>query len=178
MKAVAHRYARALADVAHDQNSGERLKAELAAFTELVHESPDLRNFLASPAVARLSKHAVMERLIERLGASQSLRNFLFLLVDNRRTLMLPQIQQAFEAALHERLGIADAQVTSARELTAQERETLLNALVRLTGKRVDARYSLDPELIGGAQVRIGSMVYDGSVRNLLNRLRTRLALE
>ena len=178
MKALAHRYASALVDVAIEQGKAEELKVELAGFGALLQESADLRNLLANPAVAREQKHGVIEKLIARLGASRALRNFLFVLVDNRRAALLLQIQQAFEELLHARMGVAEAQVTSARELTAAEKTDLIKALAHLTGKRVEARYALDPDLIGGAVVRIGSTVYDGSVRQQLNRLRDRLASE
>ena len=176
MKVVAQRYASALADVALEHKNAEQVKADLRSFVGLVNESADLRNFLASPAVPRPAKQAVIEKLIARLGASRTLRNFLFLLVENRRAQELPQIQQAFEQQLNARLGVAEAQVVSARELSAPERAELMRALEKITGKRVEARYGLDPALIGGAVVRIGSTIYDGSVREHLNRLRARLA--
>ena len=176
MKVVAQRYASALADVALEHKNAEQVKTDLRSFVGLVNESADLRNFLASPAVPSPAKQAVIEKLIARLGASRTLRNFLFLLVENRRAQELPQIQQAFEQQLNARLGVAEAQVVSARELSAPERAELMRALEKITGKRVEARYGLDPALIGGAVVRIGSTIYDGSVRENLNRLRARLA--
>ena len=76
------------------------------------------------------------------------------------------------------RMGMAEAQVTSARELSGEERAGLVKALERITGKRIQARYGLDPALIGGAVVRIGSTIYDGSVRQQLDRMRVKLAGE
>lgn len=178
MSVLAQRYAGSLADVAIEQGRAESVKAELAAFVELMAESADLRNLLASPGVASKTKQAVIEKLTARMGAGKTLRNFLFVIVDNRRATLLPQIQQAFEAELNARLGMAEAEVASARELTAEEKNELTRVLGRLTGKRVEARYGIDPELIGGAVVRVGSTIYDGSVREQLNRLRTRLASE
>jgi len=178
LKALVLRYARALLEVALEHEAAEKLKGELGAFAGLLEQSSDLRNFLASPAVSRESKQAVVEKLVARLGASKTLRNFLFVVVENRRSSLLPQIQQAYGEELDVRRGIARAQVTSARELTAQEQADLGRVLERITGKRVEARYGTDPGLIGGAVVRIGSTVYDGSVRQQLNRLRARLAAE
>lgn len=178
MKAVAQRYASALADVALEHKNAEQVKAELASFVGMVQESADLRNFLASPAVQPQNKQAVIGKLVERLGASKTLRNFLFLIVENRRAQFLPQIQQAFEQQLQARLGVVEAYVVSARELSAGERGELEKVLGQITGKRVEGRYGEDPSLIGGAVVWIGSTVYDGSVREQLNRLRTRLAGE
>jgi F-type H+-transporting ATPase subunit delta len=178
LKALERRYARALLEVALEQDAAEKLKGELAAFVGLLEESSDLRNFLASPAVARESKQGVVEKLVARLGASKTLRNFLFVVVENRRSSLLPQIQQAYGEELDVRRGVARAQVTSARELTRQEQADLGRVLERITGKRVETRYGTDPGLIGGAVVRIGSTIYDGSVREQLNRLRARLAAE
>lgn len=178
MKAVAERYASALADVALEQKKSEQIERQLAVFAELLAGSAELRNFLASPAVAREHKHAVIEKLAARMGAEVALRNFLFVLVDNRRTDQIPHIARAFTAVLRRRQGVTEARVVSARALGEQEKSELTAALERLTGQRIIARYGEDPELIAGAVVSIGSTVYDGSVRAQLNRLRARLASE
>lgn len=176
MKALTQRYAEALLDVALEQGVTEAVRIELAAFAALVAESADLRNFLASPAVPRPQKHAVIEKLVERLGASRTLLNFLLVLIEHHRSGLLDEIRVAYHEQLYARLGVADAYVTSARELNEPEKADLARTLERLTGKRVEAHYGIDPELIGGAVVRIGSTIYDGSVREQLNRLRERLA--
>jgi len=176
LRAVSQRYARALADVVIEHGSAEAVKEELAAFAQGVDESRDLQNFLANPAVRRPHKQAVIEKLIARMNGSKTLRNFLLVLVDNRRAALLGEISEAFEAELRARLGVAKAEVTSARELSGEAKNELVRTLEGLTGKHVEASYSLDPELIAGAQVRIGSTVYDGSVREQLNRMRKRLA--
>lgn len=178
MRAVAQRYAGALADVVIAQGEADQVSKELAAFVALVEESADLRNLLATPAATREQKHAVIEKLLGRLGAGKTLKNFLFVLVDNRRASLVTQILPAFEEELLARQGIAEAQVTSARELTSAEKQELTAALSKLTGKRVEAKYALDGELIGGAVARIGSTIYDGSVRDQLRRLQSKLATE
>jgi len=178
LRALAQRYAAALADVAIESGTARQVKNELASFVGLLAESADLKNFLSSPALPRATKQAVIEKLLARLGAGKTLRNFLFVVVDNRRSALLPQIQEAFEALLLSRLGVAEAQVTSPGELSAEQKTDLTGALERLTGKRVEARYALDPALIGGAVVRIGSTIYDGSVREQLNRLQATLVSE
>lgn len=178
MKAVAQRYAAALVDVAVEQGAVDELKKQLSEFIVLLGASADLRNFLSNPAVGRTQKQAVIEKLVARMGASKALRNFLFVLVDNRRTGILPEIQEVFISQLHARLGVVDAEVVSAQELSGQEKTELIAALAKLTGKRVEARYATNTELIGGAVVRIGSTIYDGSVRQQLNSLRERLSSE
>jgi F-type H+-transporting ATPase subunit delta len=162
--------------VALSQNQAEQVRGELAEFLGLLGESRDLRQVLESPAVSRASKRAAVEALVARQGASRTLRNFLFVVVDRRRTALLPEMQHAFDARLDERLGITRAEVTSARGLDEEERTQLRGALEHLTGRQVEARYRIDPALIAGAVVRIRSTIYDGSIRTQLERLRAQLA--
>ena len=178
MRALAQRYATALVDVAIERGQADQTKEELASFVSMFGESADLRNFLASPAIEWPSKQAVIGKLVARMNAGQTLRNFLFVLVAHHRSHLLAEVQQAFEEMLRARLGVAEARVTSAEELTGKQKSELMGVLERVTGKRIEARYDLDPALIAGAVVRIGSTIYDGSVRAQLDRLRARLASE
>ncbi len=178
MKALAERYAGALVDVALENKQADLIKQELAAFATMVRESPELHAFLANPSIARAGKHAAIEQLVARMGASRTLRNYLFVIVDQRRAGMLIEIEQAFSELLDARQGITQATVTSAEDLTAGERAELDAALAKLTGRKVQARFQTNPELIGGAVVRIGSTIYDGSVRAQLDRLRARMIAE
>ena len=178
MSTSADHYADALADVALSENAAEAIARQLGDFMGLLRESPDLGVVLGSPAVPRESKHAVIRALVERMGASQTLRNFLFVVLDRERMALLPEIQQAFDARLDERQGITRARVTSARPLDDAEKEQLGAALEHISGRRVEAQYHLDEGLIGGTVVRMGSTIYDGSVRMQLERLRARLASE
>ncbi len=176
--AAVERYASALADIAIEQGAVEPVRRQLIAFGELARESPELRNFLANPTIAREAKQGAIEKIVSRMGASKVLRNFLFVLVDHDRTLLLPEIVKAFHDIILERQGIAEAQVKTAVELSAGQKRDLGAALERLTGKKIEAQYELDPALVGGAAVQIGSTIYDGSVRAQLERLRARLAAE
>ena len=178
MKALAERYAGALVDVALENKQADQVKQELAAFAAMVRESAELHAFLANPSIARASKHAAIEQLVARMGASRTLRNYLFVIVDQRRAGMLPEIEEAFSTLLDARQGITQATVTSAADLTANERAELDTALAKLSGKKVQAQFKTDPALIGGAVVRIGSTIYDGSVRAQLDRLRVRMISE
>lgn len=176
--AVASRYAAALADVALEQKSADRVKRDLAAFVEAFFSAADLRIFLESPAVGRDAKQKVIETIAAQMDLAPAVRNFVFMLVDRRRTELLREIQPAFDAELNARLGIAEAEVTSARELSATEREQVTTALERRTGMKIEARFRQDASLVGGAVVRVGSTVYDGSVREQLMRLREQLEAE
>ena len=178
MKALAERYAGALVEVAIEKNQAAQVKQELAAFAALVVESPELKAFLSNPAIARASKHAAIEDLVKRIGASQTLRNYLFVIVDQRRAGMLIEIEQAFSAMLDARQGITQATITSAAELTPEERAELDIALQKLTGRKVQSKFSTNPELIAGAVVKIGSTIYDGSVRAQLERMHARMIAE
>ncbi len=175
MRTIAQHYADALAEVAISQKSAEQVRRELHDFLALLRESSQLGVLLGSPAVSRANKHAVAEALVERMSASRTLRNFLFVVIDQRRVGLLPEIQQAFEARLDDLEGVARADVTTARELNERERKQLRTVLERLSGRRVEANYELDPALIAGAVVRVGSTIYDGSVRMQLERLRIKL---
>ena len=176
--AVARRYAAALADVAIGQKSADAVRRDLHAFVEVFQASADLRNTLESPGVSRESKEKVIEKIAAKMDLNHSVRNFICLIVDNRRTEMLAEIQQAFGEELNSRLGIELAEVVSARELSAAEKKELTAALERRTGKKIEAKFHEDKSLLGGAVVRMGSTIYDGSVREQLNRLRQQLEAE
>ena len=179
--AVATRYANALADVVTGPRSGARPEDalnELRSFEAALGASRELDNALTSPAVPPGRKRAVVGRIADTLKLSRIARNFLFVLIDHRRIAALPDILDSFEVIADERLGFARAEVTSARELTEAQRAALSARLERMTGKRIRMRFRVDPALIGGAVARIGSTVYDGSVRGQLDILGRRLVTE
>jgi len=176
--AVSSRYAAALVDVALDRKIADRVKDDLASFTEAYFSAADLRNTLESPAVSREAKLQVIQKLGERMNLAPAVRNFLSVLVDHRRTELLGEIQQAFRTELNARQNIAEAEVTSARTLSAEERKKLIEVLETQTKKKIEARFREDESLVGGTVVRVGSTIYDSSVRAQLNRMRDRLEAE
>jgi F-type H+-transporting ATPase subunit delta len=178
LKSASLQYANALADVALAQGAAEPVVKQLNEFGTAYAQSTELRTFLASPAVTPEQKHAVIEKIISRLGASKILRNFLFIIADSHRTQLLPEIIKTFEEVLRQRQGIAEAEISSAVELSAAQKKEFATTLAKLTGKKIETKYSLDPALLGGAVVRIGDTIYDGSLRNRLNEMRARLAAE
>ena len=175
MRTAAGEYATALADVAIASGRAEALRQEVRAFAEVAAGSADLRNFLSSPAIPRTAKHDLLEKLVTHSGGSNELRNFLFVLVDHHRTNILGEIATEFETVLLRRMGIAEANVTSARELSVAQKQKLAGTLESVTGKKIEARYAVDPTLVGGLVVRIGSTIYDGSVRAQLQQIAARL---
>jgi F-type H+-transporting ATPase subunit delta len=181
LSAVAARYANALADVVTGSASAlspQHAVAELRTFESLLSDSPELLNALVTPAVAGSRKKAVVERLANILKLSKVTRNLLFVLVDRRRISSLSDIIRTFEEVVDTRLGYAQANVSSSANLSEVEQSAVAAQLEQLTGKRLRMRFSVDPSLIGGAVARIGSTVYDGSVRGQLAAIQARLSAE
>jgi len=173
MAAVAPRYARAYADVVAERKMDpEKTIAELVQMATLVSSSRELHNVLSNPAVENKQKISLLDAIIKKMGGSKLLRNFVAVLIDHKRIGQIGEIAEQFKRQLNDRMGIADAKVSSARELTASEKKLLEQRLAAVTGKTVRATYSEDARLLGGAVVRIGSTIYDGSVRGQLERLK------
>jgi F-type H+-transporting ATPase subunit delta len=176
--AVATRYAQALADAALAPGAdldGRRAAQELRSFEQIIQASPELKIVLLSPAVPTSRKRAVVARLADSIPLSRLVKNLLYVIVDRRRVDLLDDITDAFEVVLDERLGFVRAQVTSAMPLSEQQQTQLQEALSQVTGKNVRCEFGVDPNLIGGVVARIGSTVYDGSVRTQMELLRERL---
>ena len=179
ISAVATRYANALADVlagAHS-DAGAAL-AQIKAFEDLMVSSHDLREALQTPAVPTSRKRAIAGKLGGMLNVSPITRNFLFVLIDHKRIISLREIIESLELVLDERAGIERAQISSANEMNDAQRAALTAELERLTGKRIRAEYSVDGSLIGGVVAKVGSTVYDGSVRGSLRKMERQLAAQ
>ena len=176
MAAIAARYARAFAEVVMDRRMDpDQASAELKAMADLMKSSLELRNVLRNPAVERKQKLKLLDAIVARSGAPKELRNFLAVLVDQKRIAQIGEIAEEFRHELNRRLGIAEAQVRSVRELSTEEKQSLQKKLEALTGKKVQAAYSQDAALLGGVVIRIGSTIYDGSVRGRLQKIRQKL---
>jgi len=178
--AVVNRYANALADVILSPGSDVKPPeaiGQLRAFDATVQSSSDLRSVLASPAIAVARKRAIIKDIAQRLGLARTVRNFILVLSDHRRSAALAQMVDAFEMLLDERLGFVRAEVKSAFELNSGQQDRLAGELGTLAGAPVRMRFVVDPDLIGGVTAKIGSRVYDGSVRGQLAEMRTRLTV-
>jgi F-type H+-transporting ATPase subunit delta len=179
MAAVSSRYARALADVVTGPKplaEPDAVERQLSDFYATVQGSADFRNLLESPAVQASKKKTLLDSLAPRMELSRVARNFLFLLVDHRRMGNLGEILTLFRAFVDEKQGLVQAQITSSHPLDGAAQSNLEAALIRKTGRKVRASYQVDPELIGGAVTRVGSTIYDGSVREQLRLLRAKLS--
>jgi F-type H+-transporting ATPase subunit delta len=177
MAAVLARYARAFAEVVvrHKINADAAV-AELAQVAALIAGSSELRNVLENPAVSHQQKLGLLDAIVHRMGGSNLLRNFLAVLIDHRRMGSMGEIVEQFKQEMDRRMGIAQARVSSARPLTQAEKKSLEKQLGEITGMTVRATYSEDPALLGGATVRMGSTIYDGSVQGRLERMRQEIA--
>jgi F-type H+-transporting ATPase subunit delta len=176
--AVGSRYARALVEVVLAPRSPLRAEdavAQLRAVEQMIADSPELRNALLTPAIQTSRKRAVMQRLLDEIHVSPLIRNFVFVVIDHRRVAAIREIREAFELLADERLGFVRGEITSAVSLDDQRRGDLERELSRLTGKRMRMRFATDAELLGGVMARIGSTLYDGSLRGQLRQVRRQL---
>ena len=173
MSSVTARYARAFADVtAAHKLPPETMVAELEQMAALVHESHELRNVFGNPAVEHDQKIALLDAIVKRLGANRLLRNFVAVLIEHKRVTHIGEIADQFKRDVDARMGIADARVSSARGLSDAEKKSLEKRLAEVTGKTIRATYAEEAGLLGGAVVRIGSTIYDGSVKGRLEKIK------
>lgn len=175
VETVARRYALALADVVANSSETETVKNELKTWEALINANTDLQTAFSNPAISQADKEKVLNNLIEKTKPTKTTANFLRVLIRNGRLTEIGAINTKFASVLEERSGIVSANITSARELSeAQKTEVLLN-LELLTGKRMKLEFKTDESLIGGMVTRIGSTVYDGSVKTQLQELKQQL---
>jgi len=175
---VASRYAAALVDVVTAPGStlqGAQAIEQINLVEDAVRQSPQLKAIFQNPAVSAARKRAVIGRIAVQLGLARQIRNFLFVAADRGRISRLSEIREAFEVLLDQRLGFIRADVTSAQPLGDAQRQKLEAQLARLSSKRIRPFYVVDPALVGGVIARVGSTVYDGSVRGQLESLRRKL---
>ena len=179
MASVEIRYARAFADVVTDLKlDAGQAREQLHWLLEMTKESAELGVVWRSPAVPRAEKLKLLDALAKQAELSQPVRNFVAVLIDHGRVQILERIVRQFELELDQRMGFVEADVTSARNLSDAEKAGLERQIGVLTGKEARVSYQLDPELMGGAVTRVGSTIYDGSVRGQLRRIREVLSAE
>jgi len=178
MATVVNTCARAFADVvmAHHLDPAKTLD-EVRQISRLVDESKLLREVWENPSISAEQKRGVLDAIVKRGAISRPVRNFVAVLVDKRRIKFLSDIVAQFAQEMNLRLGFAEAEITTARELGTDERNALEADLARVTGKRIRARYQQNHAILGGAIARVGSTIYDGSVKGQLEKLRQLLAV-
>lgn len=173
---VARRYASALADVVLQRGEAREVQQELVAWADMMQSNANLREVFANPTIALDQKRGVLKRLLEITKPRPTTVNFLKVLLQNQRLPELDQINRRFAAVLDDRAGVIAAQVTTARPVEPKTQQTLQTMLRDLTGKSVRIEFDTDPEMIGGLVTRIGSTIYDGSVRNHLEQIKEKMA--
>jgi F-type H+-transporting ATPase subunit delta len=175
--AIANRYARALVEVVLEQKIDPATAIQQVNDTvAAVGENDQLRMVWESPAIPSEQKRKLLDAIASQSGTLRPIRNFFAILIDHGRIPMLAQIARQFETELNTQLGFVEADVTSSRPLSAEEKNGLEAQVANITGKKVRARYGTDPELLGGALVRVGSTIYDGSIRGQLQKLKEQLS--
>ena len=177
MAVFAARYARALADVVLDAKlNATEVEQQLEDFAATFAGSKDLKELLLNPSISAQKRVAILDKINGRVGCGPQVRNFLAVLIRHERLGALGEILEEYRQEMNRRLSISDAEVVTARPLEDQERAALEGQVSVLAGhNKVNATFREDKSLIGGAIVRIGSTIYDGSVRGRLERLKERL---
>jgi len=176
MAAFASRYARAFADVvasAHLDTAA--IDRQLNDFLATWDGSKELRDVFENPAIPAPQKVAILDSMNKKLGLQRELRNLIAVLINNDRIAHVREVADAWRAEMQARLGIRQAEIVTARELSDPERRSLIEGAAKLAGTEVQATFKLDKNILGGTVVRIGSTVYDGSIRGRLERLREAL---
>jgi len=172
VETVARRYATALADVVTKTNETDSVQTELKTWEELITANNDLQTAFRNPSISQVNKEKVLENLIEKTRPTKTTANFLRVLLRNSRLTEISEINQKFSSVLEERSGAVSAQITSARVLSEAEKSELQMSLQQLTGKNLKLNFETDETLIGGVVTRLGSTVYDGSVKTQLAELK------
>lgn len=175
-RAAADRYARALLDVVVRDADPRQAAHDLTGFQQLMVEHAQLQQTLTNPALPIARKRAIVEKLAARLHLGPIVAKLLLLLADRDRLALLPDIVDAYRARLMDHLQVVQAEVTAASPLADEQAKALQDSLGRVTGRRVSLVSRVDAELVGGLVARVGSTVYDGSVKRQLERMKERLS--
>ncbi len=172
----APRYADAFAAVAREKSLDVKAaRQQMRDFADTLHGSPELLEVLEDPSIAATQKLGLLDALAERIGMYREVRNFFAVIIEHQRTGAIEQILEAYHQVADAGAGLVEAEVTSARELNEGDRHEMEFEISKLAVSRVSVSYKLDAALIGGAVVRIGSTVYDGSVRGQLAQMKQAL---
>jgi F-type H+-transporting ATPase subunit delta len=175
VQTVARRYATALADVVTARGEAQEVQKELTAWETMMQSNEQLLEVFRNPTIPYEQKRKVLNALIVRASVRPTTANFLKVLLQNQRLADLNEVNKRFAQILDERSGVVSAEVTTARPVPQASQEALRTKLTSLTGKNVRLSFTTDEELIGGIVTRIGSTIYDGSVRNQLQQVKERM---
>lgn len=175
IRTVAKRYAKALVELSEEKKTIDKTKSDLASFIAAVESHPDVQKLFSSPVFTPDNKKAVIKELSEKLGLQQTTQRFVEHLAETGRIRHLRDVHDAFQEILSERQNRAVAKLTTAAPINASELAGIKKKLEELTGMQVDVNAQVDASLIGGAKAQIGSVIYDGTIRNQLLKMRHQL---
>ena len=176
LRTSANRYAKALFDVAvHENNDLAQVDRDLQDLVAMTSASPDLAQASGRSGVTETARKSLMEAVADKMSLSAPVKKLLVLLAESRKLDLIPDLAAAYRERLLAHQNIVRAEVTSAVALSPEKTKALADSLGKVTGKQVDLSVSVDPELLGGVVAKIGSTVYDGSVRTQLARMRQEL---
>lgn len=175
IETVARRYAGALADVVTKSGEANSVQTELKTWEEMISSNKELSQAFSNPSIAHANKEKVLESLIAKTKPTRTTANFLRILLRNSRLTEINEINERFSSVLDERNGLITAHITSARELSDAEKAEMKINLDKLTGKTVSLQFNIDKSIIGGVVTRIGSTVYDGSIKTQLIELKEKM---
>lgn len=176
--AIGNRYAKALLDVALEHDTAEAVLNELEGLKTWLDENLKVRAFFSLITVEKREKEKVMLELLPHLGLSAFVGNLVRLLAENGRLHQIGEVVEAYRGVYRESQGIIGVDVDTAADLDDSERDQIRRAIAAGTGKKVILEESVDPEIIGGLRYRIGSTLYDGSVKSQLSQLKRSLIKE
>jgi F-type H+-transporting ATPase subunit delta len=168
---LAERYAAALFDLADERKALDQVAGDLQNLRALLRESADLRRLIRSPVLSRIEQGRAIAAIADQVGLAPITRNFLGLLAQNRRLFALPEMIEGFLNRLAERRGEVTAQVVAAQPLTPQQSEAVNEQLRRAVGSKVAVDIRVDPSLLGGLVIKVGSRMVDASLKSKLHRL-------
>ncbi len=175
IRTIAKRYARALVELAEEKKAVDKIKGDIASFVEAVDAQPSLQNLFANPVFTPENKKAVIRELAGKLKMQPISQRFVEHLAETGRIRHIKDVYEAFLEILSERQNRASVRLTTAVAINAGELAEIKGKMETLTGKQVDIDAQVDASLIGGARARVGSVIYDGTIKNQLNKMRMKL---
>ena len=175
LSGIAERYATALYELADESKTLDAVAEDLRSLKGMIEGSDDLRRFLRSPLIGRQAQTTAMQAVLAAAGTSDLLRHFVGVVGGRRRLFALPAIVDSFLRQLAKRRGEVTVHVTSAKPLSAEQSAALAEILKKTVGQKINVEAKVEPELIGGLVVRVGSRMVDTSIRTQLQKLRRAL---
>ena len=169
--AMALRYAGALLELAEEKHAIDAVSADLVALGQMIASSSDLQKLISSPLIDRADQARAMDAVAKAAGFGELTLKFLGLVAANRRLFALPAVIKAFQKMLADKRGEVAAEVTAAHALSDAQKAAVSDAIKRVVGGKVSIDMKVDPSLLGGLIVRVGSRMIDGSVRKKLQIL-------